>query len=357
MPIVCVEDYQPLAAQRLPASVWDYIEGGAGAELTLHANRAAFDRISIRPRVLVDVSHCGTATSLLGSRLGTPVLVAPTAYHGQVHPDAELASVRGAGAAGTLFVTSTLASRSLEDIAGAATGPLWFQLYWVRRRDLVADLATRAQAAGYRALVLTVDTPQLGRRLRDVRNSYTVDPAVRALNLDAEVTARSHEQREGVSALAATTAGMFDQTITWADLAWLRGLTDLPLLLKGVVTAADAELALEHGVDAIIVSNHGGRQLDGGVASLRALPEVVAAVAGRCPVLVDGGVRRGRDVFIALALGAAAVLVGRPVLWGLAVDGEQGVEHVLSLLTDDLAHTMALAGRPALTDIGRDAVD
>lgn len=357
MPIVSVEDYEPLAKERLPAPVWDYIEGGAGAELTLHANREAFDRISIRPRVLVDVSHCDTSTTLLGSPLHTPVLVAPTAFHGQVHPDAEPATARAAGTAGTLFVASTLASTSLEDIAQAATGPVWFQLYWLRQRDLVADLVTRAQAAGYRAIVLTVDAPQLGRRLRDMRNSFTVDAGARALSLNAEVTAGTHRQQEGVSALAATAAGIFDQTITWADLPWLRGLTDLPLLLKGVVTAADAELAVEHSVDGIIVSNHGGRQLDGGVASLRALPEVVGAVAGRCPVLVDGGVRRGRDVFIALALGADAVLVGRPVLWGLAVGGEDGVRHVLALLTEDLQHTMALAGRPTLADISRDAVD
>jgi 4-hydroxymandelate oxidase len=256
-----------------------------------------------------------------------------------------------------LFVASTLASRSLEEIAQAATGPLWFQLYWLRQREVVADLVTRAQAAGYRALVLTVDAPQIGRRLRDLRNGFAVDPSARARGLDAELTAVAHQRQEGVSGVAAAAAAIFDQTITWSDLAWLRGLTDLPLLLKGVVTAQDAALAVEHGVSAIIVSNHGGRQLDGGIASLRALPEVVGAVAGRCPVLVDGGVRRGRDVFVAMALGADAVLVGRPVLWGLAVSGAEGVQHVLTMLTEDLAHTMALAGRPRLADIGRDAVD
>jgi 4-hydroxymandelate oxidase len=285
------------------------------------------------------------------------VIVAPTAFHGQVHPDAEPATARGAAAAGSLLVASTLSSRPLEEIAAAATVPLWFQLYLLRDRDVTADLVTRARSAGYRGLVLTVDTPVLGRRLRDVRNSFVVAPGARALNLDVPLIPADGPGQEGVSGLSVAAAAMFDRTLTWADLAWLRGLTDLPLLVKGVVTAADAALAVEHGVDGIIVSNHGGRQLDGGLASLRALPEVAAEVAGRCPVLVDGGVRRGRDVFIALALGADAVLVGRPVLWGLAVGGADGVTQVLTMLADDLEHTMALAGRPTLADIGRDAVD
>ncbi|MEP6696925.1 MAG: alpha-hydroxy acid oxidase [Pseudonocardiales bacterium] len=358
MPIVCVEDYEPLARERLPAPVWDYIEGGAGAELTLHANRAAFDRTSIRPRVLVDVSRCDTTTTVLGSTLRSPIIVAPTAFHAQVHPDAEPATARGAAAAGSLLVASTLSSRPIEEISAAVDVPMWFQLYLLRDRGMVADMTARARSAGCRALVLTVDTPRLGRRLRDERNSFAVAPGTQPRNLSADLAAApSHRRGEGVSALAATAADIFDQTITWSDLGWLRSLTDLPLLLKGVVTAADAALAVEHGMDGIIVSNHGGRQLDGGIASLRALPEVVGAVAGRCPVLVDGGVRRGRDVFIALALGADAVLVGRPVLWGLAVGGADGVEHVLSMLTRDLEHTMALAGRPTVADIGRDAVD
>ncbi len=357
MSIVCVEDYEPLARERLPAAVWDYIEGGAGAELTLHANREAFDRISIRPRVLVDVSRCDTATTVLGSPLRSPVIVAPTAFHGQVHDDAEPATARGTAAAGSLFVVSTMSSRPLADIAAAAAGPLWFQLYLLRDRGVVVDMVTRADAAGFSGLVLTVDTPRLGRRLRDERNSYVVNAGASPANVRAGLPVSLHERQEGISGLAATARDIFDQTLTWADLAWLRELTDMPLLLKGIVTAPDAALAVEHGVDGIIVSNHGGRQLDGGIASLRALPDVVGAVAGRCPVLVDGGVRRGRDVFIALALGADAVLVGRPVLWGLAVGGADGVEHVLSMLTDDLEHTMALAGRPSVADIGRDAVD
>ncbi|GAA1408966.1 alpha-hydroxy acid oxidase [Catellatospora coxensis] len=354
MPILCTDDYRALARPRLPADVWDYLDGGSGAELTLGANRRLFDRAELRPRVLVDVSVCDTAGKLLGDALTTPVGIAPTAYHRLAHPDGEVATARGAR--GALFVVSIFASRSLEDIAAAATGPLWLQLYWLRRRAVLAELARRAQDAGYRALVLTVDAPRIGQRLRDQRNGFAVDPEVRAVNLDDAIMAASHEHHEGASAIATHAAQTFDQTVTWADLAWLRGRTELPLVLKGVLTAEDADRAVEHGVDAIVVSNHGGRQLDGAVPALRALPEVVAAVAGRCPVLLDGGVRHGRDVFIALALGASAVLVGRPALWALAVDGADGVAGLLTMLTGELEHTMALAGRPRLADIGRDAV-
>lgn len=356
MSIVCVEDYQTLARDRLDPQLWDFIAGGGGDELTLHANRRAFDQLQVRPRVLVDVSICSTTTSLLGSRLSAPLAIAPTAYHRLAHPDGEVATARGAGRAGTPLVVSIFASRTLEEIAAAATGPLWLQLYWLQRRSAIADLARRAKAAGYRALVLTVDAPRIGRRLRDLRSGFAIDPGVRAVNLDQELMAASHQRAAGESAIAVHAAQNFDQTITWDDLAWLRAVTDLPLVLKGILTAEDAARAVDHGVDAIIVSNHGGRQLDGAVPSLHALPEVVAAVNGACPVLLDGGVRHGRDIFIALALGASAVLVGRPALWALAVDGADGVAHLLSMLTDELEHTMALAGRPSLTDISRDAV-
>jgi 4-hydroxymandelate oxidase len=355
-PRLCAEDYRSAARDRIPPDVWDFIEGGAGDELTVNSNRLAFAQVRLRPRVLVDVSACTTDTALFGAALAGPVAIAPTAYHRLVHPDGEIGTARGAGAAGALYVVSMFASQRLEDIAAAATGPLWAQLYWLRRRDVLADLVRRAAVAGCRALVLTVDAPRIGRRLRDLRNGFAVDAAAGAANLDADLMAPTHHRKAFSSAVARHAELTFDPSITWADLGWLREISDLPLLLKGVLTAEDAARAVDCGVDGLVVSNHGGRQLDRAVASLVALPEVVGAVAGRCPVLFDGGVRDGVDVFTALALGASAVLVGRPVLWALAVGGAAGVAELLDLLHAQLAHTMALTGRPTLADIDRAAV-
>ncbi|BFV60998.1 alpha-hydroxy acid oxidase [Kitasatospora sp. CMC57] len=350
-------DHRDLARHQLSDTVWDFVEGGAGAERTLRANRRAFTRVTLRPRVLVDVSDCDTRTELLGARIATPVGVAPTAYHRLLHPDGELATAHGAGTAGALYVVSLFASRTVEEIAAAATGPLWLQLYWLRRREVLAGLVDRAAEAGYRAVVLTVDAPQLGRRHRDARNGFAVPSGVSAVNLDPALMASAHRSDAGRSALAVHTAEAVDPSVTWADLAWLRGRSELPLVLKGILTAEDAALAVGHGADAIVVSNHGGRQLDGAAASLDALAEVVDAVGSAdCPVLFDGGVRSGTDVFAALALGARAVLLGRPVLWGLAADGAAGVAGVLGLATGELAHTMALTGRPSLAAVDRSAI-
>ena len=354
---VCVEDYRDLARRQLDDQVWDFVEGGAGTERTVSANRRAFERVTLRPRVLVDVSGCDTRTELLGAALATPVGVAPTAYHRLAHPDGEVATARGAGATGALYVVSIFASRTLEDIAAEATGPLWIQLYWLRRREVLAGLLDRAGAAGCRAVVLTVDAPQLGRRRRDARNGFAIGSGVSAVNLDQALMASAHRSDPGRSALAVHTAEAVDPSVTWSDLAWLRARSPLPLVLKGILTAQDAVLAVEHGADGIVVSNHGGRQLDGAAASLDALAEVTDAVGDACPVLFDGGVRSGSDVFAALALGARAVLLGRPVLWGLAADGAAGVAAVLDLATEELAHTMALTGRPGLSAIDRSAVE
>ncbi|MFC1433737.1 alpha-hydroxy acid oxidase [Streptacidiphilus sp. N1-3] len=355
-PPVCVEDYRRLARLRLDQDVWDFIEGGAETERTLGANRRAFERVTLRPRVLVDVSHCDTRTELLGAPLATPVGIAPTAYHRLAHPEGEVATAVGAGTAGALYVVSIFASRTLEDIAAAATGPLWLQLYWLRRREVLAALVDRAAAAGFRALVLTVDAPRLGRRHRDARNGFAIGSGISAVNLDAALMASAHRADPGRSALAVHTAEAVDPSVTWSDLAWLRARSSLPLVLKGILTAEDALLAVEHGADAIVVSNHGGRQLDGATASLDALAEVVDAVGAGCPVLFDGGVRSGTEVFAALALGARSVLLGRPVLWGLAAAGAAGVAGVLELATEELAHTMALTGRPGLAAVDRSAV-
>jgi 4-hydroxymandelate oxidase len=356
MEVFRVDDYAELAQTVLPADVWGYVQGGSGVEWTIAENRAAFDRVLLRPRVLVDVQECDTTTTLLGARIDTPIGVAPMAYHRLAHDDGELATAEAAGSIGGPFVVSFFATRTLADIARHATGPLWLQLYWLRQREILTDIVRRAEDAGFGALVLTVDTPRVARRLRDIRNSFALPEHARAVNLDTSLTAISHHADAGSSAIERQSRERFDPTITWSDLAWLRERTTLPLVLKGVLTAEDARLAQEHGVAAIAVSNHGGRQLDGAISSIAALPEIVDAVGGRLPVLVDGGIRSGTDVFRALALGASAVLIGRPVLWGLAVDGAAGAGAVLRLLHDELVECMTLAGRPTLASIDASAV-
>jgi 4-hydroxymandelate oxidase len=355
--VLCIEDYEPLARAKVRADNWDFVAGGSGAERTLAANRAAFDRVTLRPRVLVDVSTCETGMTLLDATLTSPIGVAPTAYHRLMHPDGEVATARGAAEAGALYITAFFASQPLEAIAAAGgAGPRWLQLYWLRDRNAFGELIDRAADAGFQALVLTVDAPVLGLRLRDLRNGFALDPDVRPANFPTSVTAVMSDRAHGRSAVAQHVLETFDPSITWADLAWLRERSPLPLVIKGILTAEDAALAVEHGAAAVVVSNHGGRQLDNATASLDALPEVVDAVAGRCPVLVDGGVRTGTDVLVALALGADAVLLGRPVLWALAADGAAGVANVLTLLRAELANAMALAGRPTLESIDRSVV-
>ncbi len=353
---VTATDFAAPAHALLPGPVWDYVEGGSGDELTVTANRRAYDDFYIAPRHLVDVSAATAATVLLGQSLSTPIGVAPTAYQQLIHPTAEIGMVEGAGAAGALCVLSMFATRTVEDVARVATGPLWLQLYWLRRRGAVADLARRAADSGFQALVLTVDAPRIGQRYRDMRNGFAVPTTMRAVNLDASLTGALHESRAGASALADHADATFDTTVTWADFEWLCELTELPVLVKGILTAADAERAVAHGAAGVIVSNHGGRQIDGAVPSLRALPSIVAAVGDRTTVVLDGGIRRGRDAFIALALGADAVLMGRPPLWALATGGAEAVTRQLDLTTEELVHLMALAGRPLVADIAPDAV-
>ncbi len=319
---------------------WDFIAGGSDDEVTLRSSRAAFERIRLRPRVLVDASKIDTRTSVLGTHVSMPVLVAPTALHCLAHPEGECATAQAAGRANTLMIAGTTATRSLEEIAQAASGPLWFQLYVYPTLQYAEKLVRRAEDAGYRAIVFTVDLPPLGNRERDKRNNFEIPPPPFT---EANFVGVEMDGHEWV-------------TLTWESLAWLRSITSLPILLKGILTAEDALLALEHGMDGIIVSNHGGRQLDTALASIEALPEIVQAVAGRCEVYVDGGIRRGTDVLKALALGARAVLVGRPVLWGLAANGAEGAYHVLEILRSELERAMALSGRPTLSGIDQSLV-
>jgi 4-hydroxymandelate oxidase len=351
-----VSEYEGLAESRLDHKAWDYMRGGSDDEVTLRANREAFARIQLRPRVLVDVSHCDLSTTVLGTPVGMPILIAPMGYQCLATPEGECATARAAGAAKSLMVASTMATRTLEETAAVATGPLWFQLYVYKDRSISEQLVRRAEAAGYRALVLTVDLPRIGRRERDIRNGFGLPPHLRAANFVADGSHEMPETEPGTSGLAAHTAAHFDESLTWEAVAWLKGVTRLPVLLKGILTAEDAALAVQHGADGLIVSNHGGRQLDSVLASIEALPAVSEAVAGRVEVYVDGGIRRGTDVLKALALGARAVLLGRPVLWGLAVAGEEGAQDVLELLRVELELALALAGRPTLATIDRSVV-
>lgn len=338
-----LDELEPLARERLAPSAYEYIAGGAEDEITLRENRAAFQRMHLLPRVLVDVSQRQLATTILGTPVALPVLVAPMGFHALAHPDGELATVRAAAAADTIYVASTAATYSLEAIAAAAPAtPRWFQLYVYRDREVTRALVQRAEAAGYRALCVTVDTPLVGRRERDIRNRFTLPAGLRFANFDD--LASLMPQSASDSGLAAYVASLWEPSFTWKELAWLRSLTDLPIVLKGILAPADALLAVEHGVEGIIVSNHGGRQLDTVPAPITLLPAIASAVQGRAELLLDGGVRRGTDVLKALACGARAVLLGRPLLWGLALGGEAGAAQVLHMLRAELELAMALAG-------------
>ncbi|GGZ25493.1 aminotransferase class I/II-fold pyridoxal phosphate-dependent enzyme [Streptomyces poonensis] len=335
-PPLSLDDFQTRARARVQPDVWDFIEGGAGEERTLAANREAFTRTWLRTRVLTGAAESDPRTALLGRQWAAPLAIAPMAYHTLVHPEGEIATARAAGAAGVPFIVSTFAGTSFEDIARATDSPLWLQVYCFRDREITRGLVERAERAGFEALVLTVDTPRLGRRLRDLRNGFRLPRHITPANLPAEsgdYSSPSEHSRTGL-----------DPSLDWSVVGWLRSVSRLPVLVKGVMTAEDAALAVAAGVNGVVVSNHGGRQLDGVRPTLEALGEVASTVDGRCALLLDGGVRRGADVLTALALGADAVLLGRPVLHGLAVAGQEGVAQVLDLVVDELTEAMTLTG-------------
>ena len=334
---VCAADYEQLAEERLEPGAFGYYAGGAGDELVLAENVEAWRRLRLRPRVLVDVSTVSTETTVLGTPVSMPLLVAPTAIQKLAHPDGETGMARAAAAAGTVMCLSTLATSSPADVAAAAPGaPRWFQLYVFRDRGVTRSFVDQAVEHGYGAIVLTVDAPRLGRRERDFRTGFRVP---------AEIVVPSMAALGGwEGATPLELLGAIDPSLTWSDLQELRALSPLPLVLKGIQTAEDAALAVEHGADALVVSNHGGRQLDAVAPTAELLPEIVEAVAGRIEVYVDGGVRRGSDVVKALALGARAVLAGRGPLWGLAAGGEAGARRVLELLRDEIELALALCG-------------
>ena len=349
--LVSAADYQRYASQYLSANARAYIDSAAADELSHAANLAAFGRYQLQPRVLADVrgGHC--RSELFGLSLRHPLLLAPLAYQKLAHADGERAAAYAATAVGSSMLVSTLASTPLEDIAAAAQGPLWFQLYWQPQRELTLQLVQRAEAAGYRALVLTVDAPLAGVRNAEQRAGFALPSGVYAANLP---------EQQPLPQLQAGQSMVFDgfmaQAPRWEDIAWLRAHTRLPILLKGILSPRDAQQALEHGVDGLIVSNHGGRVLDTVPASLDALPAITTVVAGRVPLLLDGGVRRGSDILKALALGASAVLIGRPFVHALAVAGALGVAHLLRILQEELEVAMALTGCRTLADIGPDVL-
>jgi 4-hydroxymandelate oxidase len=346
---VCLADYERLAHQRLAPNALAYLAGGAADEVTLRWNREAFDRLALIPRVLRGGSGGNTRLTLFGRTCEHPIFIAPVAYQKLAHADAEVATAIAADAQGALMVLSTLASVTLEAAAGAGATCRWFQLYLQASRDASRMLVERAEAAGFEALVVTVDAPVNGVRNREHRAAFELPPDIRPVNLEGLPAPQAPSLPQGASVV-------FDHFMaaapTWDDLAWLKSSTRLPVLVKGILSPDDAQRAIDVGVDGIIVSNHGGRTLDTLPATVDVLPEIAAGVAGRVPLLVDGGVRRGTDVLKALALGATAVLVGRPVVYGLAVDGARGVAHVLRLLRDEFEVAMALTGCRTLGDIG-----
>ena len=345
-----VTDYERLAADRLEPGVHGYFAGGAGDERTLRDNVAAYARWELRPRVLVDVSASSPATTVLGTEISMPLIVAPVAFQRMVNPDGEVAMARAAADAGTIMTLSTLASSRPREIAAECPqAPRWFQLYCFTDRGVTRALIDEAVESGFDAIVLTVDAPRAGRRERDLRTGFAVPPELSSPALmeaaGADVPLTPKEAFD-----------LVDPSLDWDDLDALASESSLPVLVKGIQTAEDARLAVEHGAAAVVVSNHGGRQLDGVPASLDILPEVVEAIGDGCEVLVDGGIRRGTDVAVALALGARAVLAGRAPLWGLAVDGEQGARRVLEIFREEIALALILLGCATPTNVTRDHV-
>ena len=345
-------DYEARARQILPEAIWGFIEAGAFDEITVKRNRRALDAVSLRPRLMVDIWERDLSTTVFGKSVSFPVMLAPAGCHKLAHPDGELASARAAGAAGTLMALSNSSNYSIEQVAGAATGPLWFQLSH-RGYDRSELMVHRAEEAGYAAICVTVDAPVSWEKERDIRNQFARPVGMELGNYAADRAALGIQ--EGTPEAAAWDPGKVPP-FTWSDVSWLRSITSLPLLIKGIRTAGDAHMCVEHGLDGLIVSNHGARHTDGTLSSIETLPEVVEAAGDHVEVYLDSGVRRGSDVFRALALGARGVFIGRPVFWGLAVDGEDGVRDVLEMLRSELSRAMGVCGAGRVEDINRSMV-
>jgi 4-hydroxymandelate oxidase len=347
LPRADVTRFEALARRHLSKMAYDYVRSGGGDEISLRENRAGFERLQLEPNVLTDVSQLDTRVNLFGSEVESPILLAPVAYHRLYHRDGEAATARGANAAGAGFVISTFTTTEIDEIARNTQRPIWFQLYVQRDRAFTKDMVQRAVASGCTAVCLTVDTPVLGCRYSQL--SFALPKGMECVHLrglgQGAATPEFKPERGRVF------EPIFDPSFNWNDLEWLRSVAGVPVILKGVLSAEDGRRAVERGADGVIVSNHGGRNLDSVPATIDALPRVVEAVAGRIPVMLDSGIRRGTDVLAALALGAKAVFIGRPYVYGLAVGGAQGVERVINILRDELERAMALTGRRSIAEI------
>ena len=343
---VNIFEYEEIAKQRLDKGEYDFIAGAATNEITLGRTRAVLDSIVMKPRIMVDISQRDLSTTVLGQKISFPVMLDPAGNHGAAHIDAELASARAAGAAGTVMVLSSHSAKTLEGVAEAATGPIWFQQYFFKDRELTLGMAARAEEAGYSALCLTLDAKISPKRERNIRNEYVgaVSPNYAHLDLG------THRWKFAADAPAGP-ADIRDPASTWTDLEWLAGEIKMPIVVKGIMTGEDARRSAESGAKGIIVSNHGTRYLDTTFTTIEVLPEVVEQVDGKAEIYMDGGIRRGSDIFKALALGARSVLIGRPLFWGLAVNGEAGVRSVLDMLRDELDATMGICGRTTIDSI------
>ena len=349
---VNIFEYEEIARERIEKGHYDFIAGGATDEITIRRTRAVFDSIMLRPRMMVDVDQRSMATTVLGQEIALPVMLDPAGNHSAAHPEAEIATVKAAGAAGTLMVLSSHSSRTLEDVAASASGPLWFQQYFFKDRGLTLEMAARAEEAGYSAICMTLDAKIKPKRERNIRNDYVGGDSPNYAQLDLG----THTWKFAADAPAGP-SDIRDVAATWDDLDWFASNIRLPVVVKGIMAGEDGRLSAENGAKGVIVSNHGGRYLDTTPATIEVLPEVVRAVDGNAEVYLDGGIRRGTDIFKALALGARSVLMGRPLFWGLAVDGEAGVKAVLDLLRDELDATMGMCGCPDVDSISSAMID
>lgn len=349
-----IYDFETIARDKLTQMAYDYYRSGSHDEITLSENCEAFKRIFLKYRILIDVSKRDLSTEVLGQNISMPLLIAPTAFHKMAHPDGEVATAKAAGDAGTIMILSTLSNSDVEDVVKATDGPVWFQLYVYKDREVTKELVERITKAGCKALVLTVDAPMLGTRERDVRNRFNLPEGLSVKNLLPLNKDKLPVMDD--SGLAGYVQKHLDPSLSWKDIEWLRSITNLPIILKGIACKEDAALSVLHGANGIVVSNHGGRQLDTCRATIDVLPEVSDTVNGKIEILLDGGIRRGTDILKAVALGAKAVLIGRPVLWGLVADGHAGVSSVLSIFKKEFDIAMALCGCDSVKKITKELV-